>query len=123
MHKCLRILLILVFPILLGCGTSVTQVSDPQKFKGKAVGSGDSPLANVLVVLQPMEQGFVTECETNVQGEFEADLVPGKYAYYFAASKKTKSPIPKSISASYLEPKAEHVVTIAPGSDILCKAE
>ncbi len=123
MYRNVSILFILLLSSLTGCGPSVTQVSDPQKFQGKAVGTGNTPIANALVVLQPMEQGFVTECETNAQGEFEADLVPGKYVYYFAASKKTKSPVPKSISASYLEPKAEHVVTIAPGSDILCKVD
>ena len=117
------LLLIFVIALIVGCGASIQSVGTVEKVQGKVIGGDGAPIGNVLVVLQPTENGYVTEMEADAKGAFEGELIPGKYVYYFAPSKKSKAAMPKTISAPFTEPKMEHMVEVKAGAEIVCKAE
>lgn len=116
-------ILTLLVAMVTGCGPSIQSVGTVEKIQGKVIGADGAPIGNVLVVLQPTENGYVTEMEADAKGAFSGELIPGKYVYYFAPSKKAKAAMPKGISAPYTEPKMEHLVEVKPGAEIVCKAE
>ncbi|MEQ1831172.1 MAG: hypothetical protein ABL921_34820, partial [Pirellula sp.] len=111
------LVVLLILPTMFGCGNSVESVGEVKKVTGKAVAQDGSALGNVLVVLQPTENGYVTELEANKNGEFEGEAIPGKYVFYFAASKKVKSQIPNTVPTQYQTPKMEHLVDVGPSQE------
>ncbi|AMV34070.1 hypothetical protein VN12_18210 [Pirellula sp. SH-Sr6A] len=116
-------LLILVIGLIVGCGPSIQSVGTVEKVQGRVIGADGAPIGNMLVILQPTENGYVTEMEVDAKGVFEGELIPGKYVYYFIPSKKSKAAMPKTISAPFTEPKMEHLVEVKAGTEIICKAE
>ncbi len=97
--NCFTLLTLLVV-LATGCGPSIQSVGTVEKIQGKVIGADGAPIGNVLVVLQPTENGYVTEMEADAKGMFSGELIPGKYVYYFAPSKKSKAAMPKNISAN-----------------------
>jgi hypothetical protein len=106
-----------------GCIASSGTVGAFEQFRGQALNRDGTPLTNVLVVLQPTERGYEIELETDGEGRFAGEGVPGEYIYYFADSKRGKTKLPKGFPSSYLEPKLEHLVRVQPNADVICKVE
>jgi hypothetical protein len=106
-----------------GCGPTIRSVGTVEKFQGQALNSDGKPLANILVILQPTQRGYEIELEANSEGKFSGEGIPGEYVYYFAESKRSKAKLPKGLPSSFLEPKMEHLVSVQPNADVVCKVE
>ncbi|MDX1929565.1 MAG: carboxypeptidase-like regulatory domain-containing protein [Pirellulaceae bacterium] len=106
-----------------GCIASNGTVGAFEQFRGQALNQDGAPLANVIVVFQPTERGYEIELETDGEGRFEGEGVPGEYIYYFADSKLSKTKLPKGFPGPYLEPKLEHLVRVQPNADVICRVE
>ncbi len=106
-----------------GCGPSSGNMGNYERFRGQALGSDGTPLAHVLVILQPTERGYEIELETDAEGRFSGEGIPGEYIYYFADSKRSTAKHVKELPARFLEPKLEHLVRVGAGADIVCKIE
>ncbi len=120
-HWLMKYLMLLT--ILIGCSSAGQTLGKMERFEGQALQADGSPLENVLIVLQPLGPGYDVEMETNADGKFEGEAVPGRYVYYFADSKKGNSKLPKSFPEEYRDPRMEHVVTVAANQSIVCKAD
>ncbi len=105
---------------LAGCGASVHSAGEVEKIHGKVVTADGKPIPNVLLVLQPTESGYVTELEVDKEGEFTGEAISGKYVFYLNPSKVSKKPLPKTIPASFSEPKMENRIDVKHGQEIVC---
>lgn len=106
----------------LGCGRRIHSAGEIGPIHGVVENGDGSTLSNVLLVLQPLENGYVTELEVGPKGEFSGEAIAGKYAFYFAPSKVAKrKELPKSIPTEYRDAKIDHSITISPGETIVCK--
>ena len=104
-----------------GCGPAIRSMGSVEKFQGQTLNIDGTPLPNVLVILQPIERGYEIELEVNAEGKFSGEGIPGKYIYYFAESKRGKAKLPKGLPSNFLEPKMEHLVSVEPNGDVVCK--
>jgi hypothetical protein len=104
-----------------GCDYNPGQVSDPVDIRGK-VTMGGQPVADVYLVLQPMEKGYQTNLKLGPDGSFTGQAVPGKYMYYFHPM-DSKSPGEQSklnaaynrIPDAYRSPNLERSVSVSGG--------
>ena len=106
-----------------GCAPLIRSAGTVEKFQGQALNTDGKPLANVLVILQPTERGYEIELEANEEGKFAGEGIPGKYIYYFAESKRGKIKLPKGLPSHFLEPNIEHLVSVQPNTDIVCRVD
>lgn len=109
--------------LLVGCSSTTRELSEVVSFSGQAIFASGQPVSNSLVVLQPIEQGYEIEMETDSSGRFRGDGVPGKYVYYFTDSKVHKSLLPRDFPIEYRDPRREHVVTLEANQQMVCKVE
>lgn len=70
---------------LVGCGPTITKVSEPVAISIKVTANG-KPVDNVTLTLQPMVDGGQAVADI-VKGEFKATVIPGKYTYYIDRGK------------------------------------
>lgn len=118
-----QVVIVVATLAMAGCNASSGTVGAFEQFRGQAINQDGTPLTNVLVVFQPTERGYEIELETDGEGRFAGEGVPGEYIYYFADSKRGKTKLPRGFPSPYLEPKLEHLVRVQPNADVICKVE
>lgn len=99
-----------------GCGPSQAPVIDsPVSVSGTVTASG-KPVGNVVLNLQPLENGYTKIIPVKADGLFTVETQSGKYAYFFTPKEGTKTlPAP---AASYAQPSLERTVQVAAGKQL-----
>lgn len=86
----MRILCLAIVLASMGCGgVSITPNPDPIPVSGK-VTVGGKPVTDVKINFQATEIGLPAVADVK-DGAFTANIVPGKYTYYFTEGKKPAS--------------------------------
>lgn len=73
---------------LAGCSSSSTTLPPAKPLTGTLKRADGSPVADVLLMLQPTSSGFMTSCEVDSSGNFTGEAIPGAYAWFVAKSAK-----------------------------------
>ncbi|MFN6399790.1 MAG: hypothetical protein ACK449_07825 [Planctomycetota bacterium] len=97
-----------------GCQYKVAIMGEPVSVSGKLTKDG-KPLGNVTLMLQPVETGHMVPMAVGSDGAFKGTVVPGKYAYYLAASDGGDASALNALDASLQEAKMTRTVTVQPG--------
>lgn len=110
--------LFLVLGLLLtssaGCGPSqATPVGAAVNVSGTVTASG-KPVGNVVLNLQPMENGYSKIIPVGADGTFTVETQPGKYAYFFTPKEGTKTVPPAA--ANFVQASMERTVQVASGA-------
>ncbi len=118
--KSLTALVLLVIVAASGCSSSVAMKGEPALVTGKVAKSDGKPVGNVLLTLQPLEDGHLTPLEVGGDGCFQGELVPGKYAFYVGKSSKSKASVHslRQVSSKFFEPDMSRTVVVSSGSDL-----
>lgn len=94
---------------LIGCSGNPGINPDAVPVTGTVTREG-TPVSNVVLNFQPASQGAQPRVATLKDGQFEVELNPGKYTYFFSEastdSEDAKTAF-KSIPAEFLEPTAD----------------
>lgn len=100
--KFFRLLYVLVF-LVVGCGITPPQKSEPIDVTGK-VTMGGKVVKSATLHFQPMES-TASEAVFNLKnGEFKGKLVPGKYTYYLSSnSPAVEKTIPEKYRSGSME--------------------
>ncbi len=118
MTSCLRNLAIVGWLLagFTGCGPSqAPPLGAPVNVSGTVTASG-KPLGNVVLNLQPLENGYSQTIQVKADGTFTVETQPGKYAYFFSPKEGTKTlPAP---AASYAQATMERTVQVASGQPL-----
>lgn len=116
-------LLLLALGLVAGCGTNPGQVADPVPVTGKVTLPTGKPAAHAALYLQPMDDGLPAGLVLGADGQFRAELVPGKYAYYFAPQEgATRAAWQKSVAAlkqvpqKYRQAHRDNTIVVRSGS-------
>jgi hypothetical protein len=120
MYKIYSLLSSVILIACIGCGTPVKEIGTPEKIIGKAEAADGSALSKVIVVLQPAGDGYMREYETDASGKFEAEILPGKYYYFF---KSSKGSLPKSVPAAFQEVDMSRTVEVSSKTEVVCKVQ
>lgn len=109
-------LLVCLIACVVGCGPSqAPSLAEATSVSGK-VTSGGKPVGNVVLNLQPMENGYSKIIPVGADGTFTVETQPGKYAYYFTAKEGTKT-VPAA-AANYAQASMERTVQVASGQSL-----
>ncbi len=92
------------------------QLDEPVGVTGKVVSSDGKPVGEVVVNLQPLENGYLKAVDVDKQGAFKVETHPGKYAYFFSPAKGKAVP---AQAASLTEANMERTVTVASGQELV----
>ncbi len=112
---------ILLLTLVLGCSGDVELLDEPAAFSGKLTNADGSPVGNVLLTLQPLENGHPVLLEVDASGKFQGVGVPGEYVYFLGASAKPSSSghaALKKISADFLQANMEHKLKIGESPEL-----
>ncbi len=101
---------------LSGCGPSQAEKIGSEVNVSGTVTAGGKPVGNVVLKLQPLEQGYEKIIPLAADGKFTVQTQPGKYAYYFVPKEGTKA-VPAS-AASYAQASLERTVVVANGQSL-----
>ena len=113
-----NLLLLLVGLLMTGCSYTAPQMSAPVTVSGK-VSAGGAPVSGCVLMLQPLEDGHVAPCELGADGTFQANLVPGKYAYFVQKGADANATDLSKLNAKFLEADLGRTVTVAAGQTSL----
>jgi hypothetical protein len=106
----------LLLSVLAGCQPAIAPMEAPVAFTGKLIAADGNPQGNVLLTFQPMENGHPGSMEVNSQGEFQGELIPGKFIYYVEPSKVAKAADAlKKVPPAFQSPAMEHQVSVESG--------
>ena len=99
-----------------GCGPGQgTPLSEPVNVSGAVTADG-KPLGNVVLNLQPLENGYAKIIPVKADGKFSVETQPGKYAYYFTPAEKTKAVPPAA--ANFVQASMDRTVQVASGKPL-----
>jgi hypothetical protein len=113
-----NLLLLLVGLLLTGCSNSAPQMSAPVAVSGKVSAAG-APVSGCVLMLQPLEDGHPAPCTLGPDGTFQANLVPGKYAYFVQKGSDATATDLSKLNAKFLEADLGRTVTVAAGQTSL----
>lgn len=113
-----NLVLLLVGLVVAGCSNNVPQMSAPVAVTGKVM-SGGAPVGGCVLMLQPLEDGHPAPCQLGADGTFQANLVPGKYAYFVQKGSDANAMDLSKLNAKYLEADLGRTVTVAAGQSSL----
>lgn len=71
-----------------GCSSSGTALPAPKPVTGTLARADGSPVAGVLLMLQPTSTGHMTAFEVDDAGRFSGEAIAGPYAWFVAKSAK-----------------------------------
>lgn len=109
--RAFSLLSLLVLASSAGCGPSQgTPISAPVSVSG-TVSAGGKPVGNVVLNLQPMENGYSKIIPVGADGKFTVETQPGKYAYFFTPKEGTKT-VPPAVT-NYAQASMERTVQVA----------
>lgn len=100
----------------IGCGIQPGTNPDPVSVSG-TVKHGGQPVSDVDLNFQPAGSGTQPRVVTLKDGQFDVELNPGRYTYFFseasAGSEQAKSAI-KAIPDEYQEPAEDREIDVQP---------
>jgi hypothetical protein len=110
------IVLLMLTGLLSGCGAAVAQRTAPSETTGMLTDSSGKAVGNVMLTLQPLEDGHLAPLQVAPDGSFKGELVPGKYAYFVGKSSAKNSEIAlKSVEPKFHEASLDRTVEVKPG--------
>jgi hypothetical protein len=80
------------------------------------VKAAGKPVGNVVLNLQPLENGYSKIIPVAADGTFTVETQPGKYAYFFTPKEGTKTVPPEA--AKYAQASMERTVQVAASSSL-----
>lgn len=81
-----------------------------------AVTASGKPIGNVVLNLQPLENGYSKIIPVKADGTFTVETQPGKYAYFFTPKEGTKTvPAP---ATNFVQASMERTVQVAAGKSL-----
>lgn len=95
-----------------GCSSKPQLLSEPVSVKGKVTLNDGSPLKGASITLQPMEAGHPMTFKVSKEGEFEGNLVPGKYMFFIPDSPESNAM--KNLDPKVRTPAVERFVQVQP---------
>lgn len=99
-----------------GCGPSQAPALDTPVSVSGTITSGGKPVGNVVLNLQPLENGYAKIIPVKADGTFTVETHSGKYAYFFTPKEGTKSlPAPAS---NYAQANMDRTVQVATGKTL-----
>lgn len=101
-----------------GCAYKVEMLSEPVSVSGKLSKSGQ-PLANVILMLQPLEKGHPVPLKVGADGSFKGSIVPGKYAYFLMPLDEANAAVLNGVDASLKEANMQRTISLEPGQSQL----
>lgn len=112
--------LLLAFLLIsfIGCQYKVPLMNTPVDVSGKLTKSGKA-IGNVTLMLQPLETGHMVPMAVGSDGSFKGTIVPGKYAFYVAASDGGDPSSLSGIDAALKEASMDRTVIVQPGQSTL----
>lgn len=95
-----------------GCGgVNPPAVESPVSISGKITATGGKPVGNVILNLQPLENGYAKEVAVKPDGSFTVEATPGTYAYFLTPKRGTKAT--PSHLAPYVAPSLDRTLVVA----------
>lgn len=107
--------LLLLALVAMGCGPNVSPNPEPTPISGK-VTLGGKPVSGVMLNLQPTGPGSLPKIIAVNEGSFQAELNPGKYAYFFSRGPSAETF--ESIPADYKEASLDREIEVVAGEDL-----
>jgi hypothetical protein len=103
---------------LAGCGSKATLKPAPVAVSGKVSQAGQ-PVSGVVMVFQPLDDGYMRELPLQKDGSFNGEFIAGRYAYYVTrpAVPGAAQP-PRSLDAKYFHADLTRTVTVEPGTQL-----
>jgi hypothetical protein len=102
---------------IVGCGMTPAKVGEPVAVSGKVALANGQPVRDVLLVLNPVEKGRPDSFKLAPDGSFRGNVVPGKYAFYFAPPDGRPAPAAlRVIPEKFRSHQVEKLVTISGGA-------
>lgn len=104
-----------------GCDSTPELVGASSPVSGKLALPDGTPVGKVVLVLQPLGPGHVVMLETDDEGKFQGEAIPGEYAYYVAKSSKAGSAADaalKKVPAAFLEATLERKVAVGQSPEL-----
>jgi hypothetical protein len=95
---------------LAGCGPKIEMLTEPVSISGKLTAAG-APVGNVLLTLNPIEQGYPLPMQVGADGSFSGKAVPGKYVYAVSAKEDEPGSIDK-VPAKYRDTDLTRTITV-----------
>jgi hypothetical protein len=112
----MRLILITLISALIGCGSGVEMRHAAGPTTGTLTDAKGKPVSNVLLTLQPLDNGHLAPLEVAADGSFKGEVFPGKYAYFVGkSSSKNSEKALKQIDAKYYEADLGRTVVVKPG--------
>ena len=107
------LLLGLLVGCVMGCGPSQATPMGADVSVTGTVTAGGKPVGNVVLNLQPLENGYSKIIPVKADGTFTVETQPGKYAYFFTPKEGTKTvPAP---ATNFVQASMERTVQVASG--------
>jgi hypothetical protein len=109
------VLLLIVSMAVCGCDSAPELLGSASPVTGKLTLADGGSVGKVVLVLQPLGSGHVVMMETDDDGKFQGEAIPGEYAYYVAKSTKAGSAAEaalKKVPAEFLEATMERKVAV-----------
>jgi hypothetical protein len=115
----MRTIGLLFILVCAGCGPSTALMTEPSKFNGQVMLSGQ-PFGDVMVNFQPTGLGQSIATNVDASGKFSCDLVPAEYVYYVSkSSSKTSEKGLEKVKSDFLEPKMANKLIAKAGQDLV----
>ena len=112
---------LLLMPGVLGCSGQAKLLDEPVAFSGMLTDASGAPVSDVLLTLQPLENGHPVLLEVDSSGKFQGAGVPGEYAYFVGASAKSSSKGNISVKRpllDFLEARMDRTIRIENSSEL-----
>ncbi len=118
----MRYACLLLIAMTIGCSGNPPTLTS-QAVTGKLTLRGE-PIGDVLLTLQPLENGHTAPLPVAKDGSFSAEIVPGKYAFFVGKlSGKNSDTVLKKIEPKYYEADLTRTINVSPGSDLTINIE
>jgi hypothetical protein len=115
------VLLLMVTLVVSGCDSKPELLGSSSPVAGKLALADGGSVGKVVLVLQPLGPGHVVMMETDDEGKFQGEAIPGEYAYYVAKSSKAGSAAEaalKKVPAAFLEATLERKVAVGQSPEL-----
>lgn len=109
-----KILLLITILLFFGCSSNLQKAATFKPIHGHVVDSNGKPLSGIIVILNPIKDGYPMLCSTNAEGAFISDGAYGPYIYSFLQG-KYKDKIPEE----YMSPNMNNIVEIS-DKEVIC---
>ena len=105
--------------ILSGCGSITPAVNPSPVAISGSVAQGGKPVSDLVLNLQPTGPGALPVTVALKNGQFEAEISPGRYTWYLSeGSEKSSKKAFESVAESFRAGSLERQIDVSPGGRI-----